>query len=66
MELAQPKAISILDHHNSCIRHVHANLNHSCTHENIELTCAKFHHDRILLIRFHLAMQQANATMLEN
>ena len=56
MKLREAETFSTLDHHDGCVRHVHANLYNRSSHQDLRLAGDKLLHLGILIRRFHTAM----------
>ena len=61
MQLREAKPLGMLDHHNGRVRGIYADLNYSRGDKNIKLSAFKLLRDRLFFLRFHTAMQQADA-----
>ena len=60
VQLEQPEAVGILDHHDRGVRDVDADLDHRGRDEDVELVVAECPHDRFLVGRSHLPVQQTD------
>ena len=65
MELRQAETLGVLDDHNRGIGNVDADLDDGGSDENPQLAVAKLAHDVVALVRFHAAMDQADAKVFE-
>ena len=61
MELGEPEALGVLDHHDGCVRHVDADLDHRGRYQNGEIACGKRRHDAVLLLAWEPAMHQTDS-----
>ena len=61
MELCQPEALGVFNHHDSGVGHVHADLDDRGGNQNIQLACLKQTHDLVFQPRLQAAVQQADA-----
>ncbi len=60
VQLREPEPVGVLDDHHRRVRDVDADLDHRRRDEHVELPGAKRAHHRLLLLRRHLAVQQAD------
>lgn len=58
MQLRQPEALGMLDHHHGGVRDVEAYLDHRRGDEDIDLAASEPGHDPILLRPFHAPVQE--------
>ena len=66
MKLREAETFSTLDHHDGCVRHVHANLYNRSSHQDLRLAGDKLLHLGILIRRFHTAMYHTYLIFREN
>ena len=61
MQLRQPKAFGVLDHHHGRFRHVHPDLDHGGRDQDIQVGSGERLHHRVLFRAFHSPMHQSDA-----
>src|SRR4029077_8149020 len=61
VNLRESETIGMLDNHHSGVWNIHANFDHGCSYENLQLTAAETFHHCILLVVFQPAVEQAHA-----
>ncbi|SLC84667.1 Uncharacterised protein [Mycobacteroides abscessus subsp. massiliense] len=60
MQLADSEPIGIHDEHHGGVGHVHTDLNHCRTHQDIDLARIERRHHGVLLLRGQPSMQQTD------
>src|SRR5262249_22626661 len=66
MQLRQAEALGVFDQHDRGVRHVHADLDNSRRHQNLNLIRAECLHYALFLGGLHLSMQQADVEFRED
>jgi hypothetical protein len=66
VELGQPEALRVLDHHDAGIRNVHADLDHGGRDQHMDGAGDECGHDLVLLRRFEPPMEQADGEVGED
>ena len=61
MQLRKAEAFGVLDHHDGCVRHVDAHLDHGRRDQKADLVRGETRHDAILLGALHPAVHEADA-----
>ena len=63
MQLRQPEALGMFDHHDRGIRHIDSDLHHRRRDQDLDLPLLIRGHDLFFLIRLHSSMQQPDAKL---
>ena len=66
VELRQPEALGVLDHHHRRVGHVDADLDHRRRDEDVELAADERAHDAVLGVLLQAAVQQRDAELRED
>src|SRR6266542_2471431 len=66
MQLRQAEALGVFDQHDRGVRHVHADLDHGRSHQNLNLIRAERPHYALFLGGLHLSVQQADVEFRED